>query len=83
MAAHTVILTQILFAAFFRFQNLSHVCPFESAAMMWVLKQRRAEKHRLVHSKADRDGCSSTDPELKCCFILIKHAYCTLLFSLW
>lgn len=54
VAAHTVILTQILLAVFFRFQKLSHVCPFESAAMMRVLKQQRAEKQGLGHSNATR-----------------------------
>lgn len=54
VAAHTVILTQILLAVFFRFQKLSHVCPFESAAMMRILKQQRAEKQGLGYSNATR-----------------------------
>lgn len=41
VAAHAVILTQILLAVFFRFQKLSNVCPFESATTIRVLKQHR------------------------------------------
>lgn len=54
VAAHAVILTQILLAVFFRFQKLSHVCPFESVAMKRVVKQQRAEKQGVGHSNTTR-----------------------------
>lgn len=52
VVAHTVILTQILLVVFFRLQTLSHVCPFDSASMMRVLKQDRTDKKGLGHWNA-------------------------------